>query len=232
MQSRDDQVAKLIDHAVLGPQQTAGDLESACRLAREYRVASVCVTPCLLRSCVERLRGSGVAPGAVVAFPHGTHVPAVKAAETEQALADGAQEIDAVIHVGNVLNGDWTAVRCDLTAVIDPCRQAGRIVKIIFETCYLNDEQKVRLCGLCVELGADFVKTSTGYGPEGATLHDVRLMRRSVPDHVGVKASGGIRTLDDLLAFREAGATRIGCSRTFSLLDEYSARREHGGDDG
>jgi deoxyribose-phosphate aldolase len=217
-------VAKLIDHALLNPALTADDLEAGCRLALEYDVASVCILPYYLPRCAELLAGSTVKASTTIGFPHGGHATAVKRAEAEQALADGCQELDMVVNVSQVLSGDWDYVRRDIRAVIEPAHAAGQQVKVIFENCYLNDAQKIRLCEICSELNADWVKTSTGYGTAGATHADLRLMRQHAAPHVQVKAAGGVRDLDALLAIRALGVTRCGASRTKDILDECRRR--------
>jgi deoxyribose-phosphate aldolase len=217
-------IAKMIDHSLLSPVLTAADLEAGCRLALEYDVASVCILPYWLKQCASMLQGSTVRPSTTIGFPHGGHTTAMKAAEARLALEDGGEELDMVVNVSQVLSGDWDYVRRDIQAVIEPAHTLGRKVKVIFENCYLNDPQKVRLCKICAELSADWVKTSTGYGSGGATLEDVRLMRKHSPPRVAVKAAGGIRDLDKLLEFRGLGVTRVGASRTSTILDECRRR--------
>jgi deoxyribose-phosphate aldolase len=218
------EIAKLIDHALLKPTLTRAELEAGCELALRYDVASVCIQPYALPLCAEKLAGSGVLPSTTIGFPHGGHATRVKAYEAEQALEDGARELDMVINPGHVASGDFAAVRADILAVLEPTRARGQKLKVIFETCYWNDAQKVRLCELCGELGVDWVKTSTGFGTAGASVEDVRLMRRHSPANVAVKASGGVHDLDTLLPLYAAGATRIGASRTREILDELRSR--------
>jgi deoxyribose-phosphate aldolase len=217
-------MAKMIDHSLLNPTLTADDLERGVRLALDYDVASVCIVPYYLKRCAEALRGSRVAASTTIGFPHGGHTTAVKLAEARQALADGCQELDMVVNISKVLSGDWDYVREDIRAVIDAAHEAGQKVKVIFENCYLNDAQKIRLCEVCGELRADWVKTSTGYGTGGATHEDLALMRRHSPAFVQVKAAGGVRDLDALLKVRELGVTRVGATRTAAMLDEYKRR--------
>lgn len=217
-------IAKMIDHSLLNPTLTAAELEAGCRLALEYDVASVCILPYWLKQCAEILGGSTVRASTTIGFPHGGHSTAVKAAEARRAIEDGGEELDMVVNISRVLGGEWVCVRADIQAVVEPAHAAGRKVKVIFENCYLNDAQKIRLCEICGELGADWVKTSTGYGSGGATLEDVRLMRKHSPPQVQVKAAGGIRDLDRLLEFRRLGVTRIGASRTAGILDECRHR--------
>ena len=217
-------MAKMIDHSLLNPTLTAADFEAGCRLALEYDVASVCIVPHGLRRCAEILRGSNVRASTTIGFPHGGHTTAVKRAEARQALADGGEELDMVANISRVLSGDWDYVRDDIRAVTETCHEAGAKVKVIFENCYLKDEHKKRLCEMCGELAADWVKTSTGYGTGGATMDDLRLMRRHSPPHVQVKAAGGVRDLDTLLAVRALGVTRCGATRTKEMLDECRRR--------
>ena len=220
------QIAKMIDHSLLNPVLTDRELEAGCRLAREYDVASVCIKPYYLARCAELLAGSGVAPGTVIGFPHGGHAPAIKLAETKQALRDGGTELDVVVNIGKVLSEDWAFVREDIRAVVEAAHEGQAIVKVIFENCYLQDSHKIRLCEICAEVGADFVKTSTGYGSGGATLADLKLMRKHSPPSVKVKAAGGIRTLDALLEVRSLGVARCGATRTAEILDECRRRIE------
>ena len=217
-------IAKMIDHSLLAPTLAGSDLEDGCRLALQYDVASVCIMPYYLRRCAEILKGSDVRASTTIGFPHGGHTTAVKAAEARQALADGGQELDMVVNISQVLSERWDYVRADIKAVIDIAHAAGQKVKVIFENCYLKDPHKVRLCEICGELGADWVKTSTGYGSGGATQDDLRLMRRHSPPQVQVKAAGGVRDLDAVLAVRAIGVTRVGASRTRDILDECKRR--------
>jgi deoxyribose-phosphate aldolase len=217
-------MAKMIDHSLLNPSLTAAELDAGIRLALAYDVASVCIMPFGLRRCVQLLSGSTVQPSTTIGFPHGGHTTAVKQAEARQAVADGCQELDMVVNISQVLSGDWDYVRQDIRAVIDVAHAAGRKVKVIFENCYLNDEQKITLCGICSELQADWVKTSTGYGSGGATHEDLKLMRRHAAPQVQVKAAGGVRDFDSLLAVRQLGVTRCGASRTSEILHECRQR--------
>jgi deoxyribose-phosphate aldolase len=217
-------IAKMIDHSLLNPTLTDRELEAGCQLALKYDVASVCILPYYLGRCVEILRGSTVAASTTIAFPHGGHATAAKVAEAEHALRDGGQELDVVVNISKVLSGDWGYVQRDLGAVIGLTHERGQKVKIIFENCYLNNDQKIRLCEICAQLGADWVKTSTGYGTGGATIEDLKLMRAHSPNHVQVKAAGGVRDLDKLLEVRRLGATRVGATRTGDILDECRRR--------
>jgi deoxyribose-phosphate aldolase len=222
LQYRD--VAKLIDHALLQPTLTDADLDAGCAMAREYDVASVCIVPHALRRCAELLAGSQVQPSTTIGFPHGGHTTRCKLQEAEQALLDGGTELDLVVNVGKVLSLDYAYVRAEIAAVLQLTRSAGRKLKVIFENCYLDRKHKLALCELCAELEVDWIKTSTGFGPGGATQEDLELMLDNTPPHVQVKASGGIRTLTRVLELRELGVSRIGSSSTRSILDELRTR--------
>lgn len=217
-------IAKMIDHSLLNPVLDVEQLEAGCQLALDYDVASVCIMPYYLRRCAEMLADSTVMASTTIGFPHGGQVTGIKEAEARQAVADGGQELDMVVNISKVLSGDWEYVRDDLKAVIDVTHEAGQKVKVIFENCYLADSHKIRLCEICGELNADWVKTSTGYGTGGATDEDLTLMRENSPAHVEVKAAGGVRDLDRLLEVRALGVTRVGASRTKDMLDEAKRR--------
>jgi len=225
------ELAKMIDHSILNPVMTDDDLIRECAVANKYNVASVCVKPYAVKKAAELLKGSDVEVGCVIGFPHGNSSTAVKVFEAEQACNDGATEIDMVINIGKALGGDWDYVEKEIKAVTDTCHQNRAIVKVIFETDYVKkDEDKIRLCEICTKAGADFVKTSTGYGYvkqpngdynyKGATIEDIKLMRKHSGPKVQVKCAGGVRTLDDLLKMREAGATRSGATATEVMLNE------------
>ncbi|MFO1008128.1 MAG: deoxyribose-phosphate aldolase [Planctomycetaceae bacterium] len=217
-------IAKMIDHSLLIPTLTEADLVAGIELAIAYDVASVCIMPYALPRCVEMLKGMTVKSSTTIGFPHGGHTTAIKRAEAEQAIADGCEELDMVVNISQVLSLNWGYVRDDIAAVIEVAHAAGRKVKVIFENCYLKDAHKIELCRICSELNADWVKTSTGYGTGGATLEDLRLMRKHAAPHVAVKAAGGIRDLDSLLAARDVGVNRCGASRTREILDECRSR--------
>ncbi len=218
------EIAKMLDHSLLQPVLTDTELEAGCRLAREYNVASVCIKPYGVPLAKDLLAGSTVAVSTTIGFPHGGHVTAIKVAEAEQAMNDGATELDMVVNIGKVLSKDWDYVAQDIQAVVKAAHRRGAIVKVIFENCFLQDEHKEQLCRICGNVGADFVKTSTGYGSAGATDEDLRLMRRCSPPQVQVKAAGGVRTFDRLLAVRALGVTRVGATASRSILDECRAR--------
>jgi deoxyribose-phosphate aldolase len=214
----------MIDHSLLAPTLREAELVAGCELARAYRVASVCILPFFVARCAEILKDSEVVPSTTIGFPHGGHASAAKLAEARVAMDDGARELDVVVNVNKLKSGDDAYVRAELAAVIDEAHARACKVKVIFETCYLDEREKVRLCELCSELGADWAKTSTGFGSAGATLDDLRLMRARCAPHVQIKASGGIRELAFVLAARELGVTRVGSSRTREILDEARRR--------
>ncbi|MCA9108471.1 MAG: deoxyribose-phosphate aldolase [Planctomycetaceae bacterium] len=216
-------IAKMLDHSLLKPTMTVDDLEAGCRLALEYDVASVCLMPYYVKRCAEILQGSTVKTSTTIGFPHGGHTTAIKRAEALQALDDGCQELDMVVNISQVLSGNWDYVQADIAAVIDPAHAAGQKVKVIFENCYLDDAHKIRLCEICTNLGADWVKTSTGYGTGGATIPDLKLMCEHTPDSVQVKAAGGVRDFATLLEVRALGVTRIGTSSSKMLLEQCAA---------
>jgi deoxyribose-phosphate aldolase len=219
-----EQVAKTIDHSLLRPELDTEAVRAGCELARAYDVASVCVKPCDVALAHELLAGSTVAVSTVIGFPHGASTTAVKAFEAERAIADGATELDMVLNIGRLRSGAADEVRADIRAVVEVA--AGRaLVKVILENAYLDEAQKVLGCRLSEEAGADFVKTSTGFAPSGATLDDLRLMRESVSPRVAIKAAGGVRTLDALIDAMNAGASRVGATATKAMLEEFKARK-------
>jgi deoxyribose-phosphate aldolase len=219
------QLAKTIDHSLLKPELDDAFVEAGCRLAAEYDVASVCVRPVDVRRAAAILDGTDVAVGTVVGFPHGSSTTATKVFEARDALANGATELDMVIQIGALRSGRDQDVRDDIAAVVEVARRAGALVKVILENAYLTDDEKERGSRLVEAAGADFVKTSTGFAPSGATHEDLALMRRVTSPHVQVKAAGGVRTLDDLLAVMNLGVTRIGATQTKPILDDFRARR-------
>lgn len=212
-------IARLIDHTLLRPEATAADIRKLCAEARAYGFASVCVNPYWVPLAASELAGSPVKVCTVTGFPLGANMTAIKAAETEAAIRAGAQEIDMVLNIGELRGGNYDAVRYDIRAVVDAAHQRNAIAKVILETALLNDDQKVKACELAKIAGADFVKTSTGFSTAGATAHDVALMRRVVGAEMGVKASGGIRTLEDLKIMVAAGASRIGASASVKIVE-------------
>jgi deoxyribose-phosphate aldolase len=225
------EIAKMIDHSILHPTLTDDDLRRECEVARKYNVASVCVKPYAVKQAVEFLRGSDVLAGCVIGFPAGNSSIAVKAFETETACKDGAVEIDMVINIGKALQEDWQYIEEEIKSVVDTSHRYGAITKVIFETDFVTkDEHKIRLCEICSKVKADYVKTSTGFGfvkgPDGkysyagATAHDLSLMRKHSAPGVKVKAAGGVRTLAELLKFKELGITRCGATATVTMLEE------------
>lgn len=217
-------LTRMIDHSLLVPTLAVADLERGCRLALAYDVASVCIVPYYVACAAQQLAGSEVVLGTTIGFPHGGHTTAAKVAEAKQALRDSATELDMVVNLSQVLSGRWDYVRNDIAAVVEIAHDAGAKVKVIFENCYLQDEHKIRLCEICGNVGADWVKTSTGFGTGGATDTDLMLMRRCSPPHVQVKAAGGVRSLDRLLEVRALGCTRAGATQTAAILDEAKRR--------
>ena len=217
------QLAKTIDHSLLRPELTEADIIAGCELARRYDVASVCVKPCYVRLAARLLQGSEVAVGTVIGFPHGAHTTATKVFEAQDAMTNGATELDMVINIGELRSGHSEYVQQDIHAVV--AAAAGKaLVKVILENAYLTNEQKVLACQLVEAAGADFVKTSTGFAPSGATIDDLKLMRASVGPRMRVKAAGGVRTLDGALDVIDVGVTRIGATATAAILDEFNKR--------
>lgn len=236
------ELAKMIDHSLLHPTMTDRELEEGCKIAADYQVASVCIKPYAVKRAAELLKGTDVVVGAVIGFPHGNSATESKRYETELACRDGAVEIDMVVNIGKALGGDWEYVEQDIRAVCDEAHQHGAKVKVIFENDFLGkggaglagDDFKIRLCQVCERAGADWIKTSTGYGfvkqadgsynYQGATEHDLALMRANVSEKVQVKAAGGVRDLAGLIRVRDLGASRCGASATVAMLDEYRRR--------
>jgi deoxyribose-phosphate aldolase len=218
-------IAKTIDHSLLRPELDDAFVEAGCRLAARYDVASVCVRPADVRRATAILAGTHVAVGTTIGFPHGNHATEVKVFEARRALADGATELDMVLQIAALKSGRDADVQADIAAVVEVGHAAGAIVKVIFENAYLTDDEKIRACHLTEAAGADFVKTSTGFAPSGATHDDLRLMRANTSPHVRVKAAGGVRTLDALLAVMELGVTRIGATATESIIEDFRARK-------
>lgn len=219
-----EQLAKVIDHSLLRPELTEQDVIAGCQLAAKYHTATVCVKPCHVRLAVAALQGSDVLVSTVIGFPHGSNLTAIKVAEANAAMDDGAVELDMVLNIGALRGGQADFVRQDIQAVCAAAHARGAKVKVILENAYLTDAQKVLACKLCEEAGADWVKTSTGFAPSGAVIADLRLMRASVSEKVQVKAAGGVRTLDALLEAIDAGITRSGATATAAILDEFEQR--------
>jgi deoxyribose-phosphate aldolase len=218
-----EQLAKTIDHSLLRPELTEAEVVAGLELAKRYHVASVCVKPYHVPLAARLLAGSDVAVGTVVGFPHGCQTTAAKVFEAKEAIANGAVELDMVINIGELRSGHTDTVREEVRAVVQAAKGKA-IVKVILENAYLTDEEKVLACKLVEEAGADFAKTSTGFAPSGATIEDLKLMRRSVGPGVQVKAAGGVRTLDALLEVIDVGVTRVGATATAAMLDEFRKR--------
>jgi deoxyribose-phosphate aldolase len=216
------QVAKTIDHSLLKPEMTRNEVKEGCEIAKKYDVASVCCKPADVKFCSDLLKGTDVLVGTVVGFPHGSSTTSTKVFETEQAVKDGATEIDMVLNIGLLKSGMNAEVQADIAAVVKAA--AGNTVKVILENAYLTDAEKVTGCKLSEAAGAHYVKTSTGYAPTGATLADIKLMKESVSPNIKVKSAGGVRTLESLLEYMDAGVTRSGASATGAMLDEYVAK--------
>lgn len=220
-----EQIAKVIDHSLLRPELTEAETIAGCELALRYHVATVCVKPCYVPLAAQILAGSDVLVSTVVGFPHGGNTTHAKVFEAREAIAQGARELDMVMNIGQLRSGNHEAVRDDVRAVVEEAHASGVKVKVILENAYLSDEEKVIACRLCEEAGADWVKTSTGFAPSGATIADLKLMRASVGPQVQVKAAGGVRTLDALLEVMEAGCSRSGATATAAMLDEFKRRK-------
>ena len=218
-------IAKAIDHSLLRPELDDRQIEDGCRLAAKYDVASVCCRPADIRRAAAILAGTDVAVGSTIGFPHGNHRTETKVLEARQALADGATELDMVIQIAALKSGRDADVEADIRAVVEVAHEAGAIVKVIFENAYLTDDEKIRACHLTAAAGGDFVKTSTGFAPSGATHDDLRLMRANTPPHIGVKAAGGVRTLDALIDVMNLGVTRIGATATETIILDFRARK-------
>jgi deoxyribose-phosphate aldolase len=233
------QLARMIDHSILHPTATDEDMRKGCEVALKYGTATVCIKPYAVAEAARLLKGSEVEVCTVIGFPHGGSATAIKVAEARLACSDGATEIDMVVNIGKVIAGDWDYVQQEIQAVNDETLLHGGIVKVIFENDYLTDDLKIRLCEICSEVGVAFVKTSTGYGyvkgsdgkfsAKGATIPDLILMRKHTDPAIQVKAAGGIRTLDEMLAAMETGISRVGATATAAILEEAKARFGGGG---
>lgn len=219
-----EQVAKTIDHSILKPDFTYADVQAGAQLALKFNTASYCIRPMDVAVAARALAGSTVAVCTVIGFPHGSVTTATKAFETQDAIANGATEIDMVLNISALLSGDFDFVQQDIKAVVDVAHAQNASVKVIFETAYLNDELIIKACELTEAAGADYVKTSTGFAAEGANLHNVKLMKQTVGDRLKVKSSGGVRTLDQLIDYMDAGVTRSGCSATAQVLEEFISK--------
>jgi deoxyribose-phosphate aldolase len=216
-------LARLMDHTLLRPQATRAQIEQLAEEARQWCFGTICVNPAWVPLAAEKLRGSGVKVAAVVGFPLGATLTSVKRAEAQSVILAGAEEVDMVMNVGAMRSGDREAVENDIRGVAEVCHEGGAILKVILENAYLSQQEKVEACRIVQKAGADYVKTSTGFGPSGATVEDVRLMRQTVGPEMGVKAAGGIRNLADAVAMLDAGATRLGTSASIAILEEAAA---------
>ncbi len=221
-------IAKMLDHSLLKPEMDTETVRKGCEVAKKYDTASVCVKPCDLPVAAELLRGTDVKLSTVIGFPHGSNYTSVKVAEAEAAMDADAVELDMVLNIGRLLSGDYELVEQDIRAVTDAAHRRGVVVKVIFENAYLNDAQKEMACRICEKAGADFVKTSTGFAPGGATIDDLKLMRATCSEKVRVKAAGGVRTLDAVLACRAVGCTRCGATATIAIMEEALKREAAG----
>lgn len=220
-----EQVAKTIDHSILKPDFTRADVIAGAELAKKYHTASYCIRPMDVTLAAEILAGSGVNVCTVIGFPHGSSTTKTKAFESKDAIANGATELDMVLNISALLSGDYEYVENDIRAVVEAA-EGKASVKVIFETAYLNDELIIKACELTELAGADYVKTSTGFAHEGATTHNVALMKKTVGDRLKIKSSGGVRTLDQLIDYMDLGVTRSGCSATEQVLTEFEAKAE------
>ncbi len=221
-------IAKMIDHSLLNPAFTTAQIIEGCKIAREYDTATVCVRPCDVVLAKKELEGSDVLTTTVIGFPHGSNKTSIKVAEAIEAINDGCVELDMVLNIGRLLSRDFDYVEQDIKAVVDVAHERSVIVKVILENCYLTDELKVIACQMCEKVGADFVKTSTGYGTGGATIEDLKLMRRTVSEKVRVKAAGGVRTLEGALSVKAVGAVRFGATATKPIVEEAAKLEAEG----
>lgn len=221
-------IADMIDQSLLNPAFTLEDIKHGCEVAMEYKCISVCLRPCDVEYAKEILKGSDVLLTTVIGFPHGSNLTEIKVAETRLAIDQGCVEVDVVLNIGRLLSGDYDYVEKDLKAVVDAAHEKNAIVKVILENAYLNDEQKIKACEICARVGADYTKTSTGYAPGGATIHDLKLMRAHTPANMKLKAAGGVRRLDDALLVKAVGGSRFGCTRTESIMADARAREAAG----
>lgn len=221
-------IADMIDQSLLNPTFTLEDVKKGCEIAKEYRCISVCLRPCDIEFAAGILKGSDVRLTTVIGFPHGSNATEVKVYETKLAVEQGCVEVDVVLNIGRLLSGDYDYVEKDLKAVVDAAHEKNALVKVIFENAYLTDEQKLKACEICTRVGADYTKTSTGYAPSGATIHDLKLMRANTPERMQVKAAGGVRKLDDALLVKAVGGNRFGCTRTESIMADAREREAAG----
>ena len=218
------EIAQMVDHSLLRPQLTRAEVAEGLEIAKRYGVASATMRPCDLDLAVCALAGTGVKPGSVAGFPHGSPSTAAKLFETRDLLDRGAREVDVVIAISRLRSRDFDYVQDELDQLADLCHDHGAILKVIFENAYLTDEFKIAACRCCAQAGVDFVKTSTGFAPSGYTVADLKLMREHTPPHIGVKAASGLKTLDQVLEVRDLGVTRVGLTSTVAVLEEWKSR--------
>ncbi len=221
-------ISKMLDHSLLRPEMDTETVRKGCEIAKVYDTASVCVKPCDLKLAAEILKGSDVKLSTVIGFPHGSNKTEVKVLEAQLAMDEGAEELDMVLNIGRLISGDVATVASDIHAVVQAAHARNVLVKVIFENSYLNEEQKIAACKICEDAGADFVKTSTGFAPSGATIDDLKLMRATCSKKVRVKAAGGVRTLDAVLACRAVGCSRCGATATIAIMEEAEKRESAG----
>lgn len=222
-----NEIAKMLDHSLLKPEMTKQEIIDGCELAKQYGTASVCVRPCDVELAYGILQGSGVAVSTVIGFPHGSHLTEVKLFEAQRAVEAGCTELDMVLNIGRLRSGEHDYVYEDIKAIVDYAHSKNVLVKVILENAYLNDEQKIEACKICERAQADFVKTSSGYAPTGATVEDLKLMKANVSDSVKVKAAGGVRNLDAVLSCRALGCTRCGATATKAIIEEAQRRAKN-----
>ena len=217
-------LAKMIDHSLVKPELTEAEVIEGCQVARTYHVASVCVRPSDVDAAVRALEGSDVAVGSVVGFPHGSSTTSVKLYEARDLLRRGAREIDMVLNIGKLRSRHFQYIEAELLQMAEACHSAGAILKVIFENAYLTDEHKIVACRICARTGVDFAKTSTGFAPTGYTLEDLRLMRKHLPETIGIKAAAGVRSLETAMEVYAAGCSRFGATQTVTILEAWKAR--------
>lgn len=220
-----EEIAGMIDHSLLKPTLTDDDIIKGCKIASEYKVASVCVRPCDVKQVKEILENSDLKVTTVIGFPHGTTTMATKMLETTEAIENGAQELDIVINIGKIKSGEYSYIKAELSVITSFAHAKDVKVKVIFENCYLTDEEKIKVCEICNEIGVDWVKTSTGFGTSGAEEADIKLMRKHCKPEIQVKAAGGIRTLEQAIKVRKLGCTRIGATATVDILDAIKKKK-------
>ncbi len=221
-------IADMIDHSLLNPAFSTEEIKKGLEIAKEYNCVSVCVRPCDVTLANTMLKGTNVKVTSVIGFPHGSNLTDVKVYEAKRAIEQGCVEIDMVLNIGRLVSGDYEYVEKDIRAVVEAAHEKNVLVKVILENAYLTDEQKTEACHICDRAGADYTKTSTGYAPSGATIHDLKLMRANTPMRMKVKAAGGVRALDDALLVKAVGGSRFGCTRTVTMMADARKREAEG----